>query len=63
MWDLGGQDSIRPYWRCYYPNTNAIIYIIDSVDRDRIDRSRNEMMTMLSEEDLGGVPLLVLANK
>ena len=63
VWDLGGQGSIRPYWRCYYPNTNAIIYIIDSIDRDRIESSRNEMMTMLSEEDLVGVPLLVLANK
>lgn len=19
VWDLGGQTSIRPYWRCYYP--------------------------------------------
>ena len=23
VWDLGGQTSIRPYWRCYYPNTQA----------------------------------------
>ena len=29
VWDLGGQTSIRPYWRCYYPNTDAIIYVVD----------------------------------
>lgn len=34
MWDLGGQSSIRPYWRCYYKNTDAIIYVVDSVHFD-----------------------------
>ncbi len=36
MWDLGGQTSIRPYWRCYYQNTNAVIYVVDSADVDRM---------------------------
>lgn len=63
VWDLGGQGTIRPYWRCYYPNTNAVIYVVDSADRDRIDVAKQEMMSMLQEEDLNGVPLLVLANK
>lgn len=36
MWDLGGQTSIRPYWRCYYPNTDAIIFVVDSCDVDRL---------------------------
>ena len=63
MWDLGGQGTIRPYWRCYYPNTNAVIYVIDSVDKDRIDIAKQEMMAMLEEGDLRGVPMLVFANK
>jgi len=42
VWDLGGQTSIRPYWRCYYPNTSAIIYVVDSADADRMpDAKRN----------------------
>ena len=53
----------RPYWRCYFPNTSAIIYVIDASDRDRIDTSRSELLTMLSEEELAGVPLLVFCNK
>ncbi|KAI6034077.1 ARF SAR [Pisolithus microcarpus] len=36
VWDLGGQSSIRPYWRCYFPNTSAIIYVIDSSDHARL---------------------------
>lgn len=29
-----------PYWRSYYPNTNGIIYVVDSVDRDRLDTTK-----------------------
>ena len=53
----------RPYWRCYFPNTSAIIYVIDSSDTDRLDTSRSELLTMLSEDELTGVPLLVFCNK
>ncbi|KAF4619356.1 hypothetical protein D9613_005543 [Agrocybe pediades] len=63
VWDLGGQSSIRPYWRCYFPNTSAIIYVIDSSDHSRLTTSRTELLTMLSEEELKGAPLLVFCNK
>lgn len=63
VWDLGGQGTIRPYWRCYYPNTNAIIYVVDSSDTERIEMAKQEMLAMLQENDLRGVPLLVFANK
>ncbi|KAI5833498.1 ARF/SAR superfamily [Schizophyllum commune Tattone D] len=55
--------NIKPYWRCYFPNTAAIIYVIDASDHARIPTSRNELLTMLSEEELKGVPLLVFCNK
>ncbi|KAJ3335806.1 Arf GTPase arl1 [Gonapodya sp. JEL0774] len=63
VWDLGGQTSIRPYWRCYYSNTDAVIYVVDSADRDRIMVSKEELMAMLEEEELRDATLLVLANK
>lgn len=63
VWDLGGQSTIRPYWRCYYPNTNAVIYVVDSTDKNRIDTAKQELSTLLQEGDLKGVPLLVFANK
>ena len=52
VWDLGGQTSIRPYWRCYYQNTNAIIYVVDSADAERMGISKQELVTMLEEEEL-----------
>ena len=63
MWDLGGQTSIRPYWRCYYANTQAIIYVVDSSDRDRLSVNKAELLAMLSEEELQDAKLLVFANK
>lgn len=54
---------LRPYWRCYYANTHAIIYVIDSSDHDRLQTSRAELLTMLAEEELKGVPVLVFSNK
>ncbi|KAJ3205423.1 Arf GTPase arl1, partial [Clydaea vesicula] len=63
VWDLGGQTSIRPYWRCYFANTDAIIYVVDSSDHDRLSTSGDELKAMLEEEELKDAILLVLANK
>uniref|UniRef100_A0A914E507 ADP-ribosylation factor-like protein 1 n=1 Tax=Acrobeloides nanus TaxID=290746 RepID=A0A914E507_9BILA len=63
VWDLGGQTSIRPYWRCYYTNTDAIIYVVDSSDKDRMGISKLELISMLEEDELQNAILLVLANK
>jgi len=63
VWDLGGQTSIRPYWRCYYPNTDAIIFVVDSTDVDRFDIAKRELWAMLEESDLSDAILLIFANK
>ena len=52
VWDLGGQTSIRPYWRCYYPNTDAIIFVVDSADTERLAVARQELTAMLQEEEV-----------
>lgn len=62
-WDVGGKDKIRPLWRHYYQNTSAMIFVVDSNDRDRVDDSRDELQRMLAEDELKGAPLLVVANK
>lgn len=63
VWDLGGQTSIRPYWRCYYANTMAVIFVVDSTDKERIETASQELHTMLGEEELQDAALLVFANK
>merc|ERR1712076_326698 len=43
VWDVGGQDKIRLLWRHYYTNTQGLIYVVDSNDRDRIEENREEL--------------------
>lgn len=63
VWDLGGQSSIRPYWRCYYPNTDAVIFVVDSSDVERLEVAKAELFALLEEEELKDAILLVMANK
>jgi len=64
VWDLGGQQSLRPYWRAYYgSNCNAIIYVIDSADKERLGIAKQELFAMLDEPELKDSILMVFANK
>ena len=63
MWDLGGQSEFRPYWKCYYEKTNAIVFVIDSTDKERLDIAKQELFILIKEEELEGVPIALLANK
>ncbi|CAK5274503.1 unnamed protein product [Mycena citricolor] len=63
VWDIGGQDKIRHLWRYYYQNAQAIIFVVDSSDRDRIIIAREELHQMMNEDELRDALLLVYANK
>mmetsp|Transcript_907 Transcript_907/g.2811 ORF Transcript_907/g.2811 Transcript_907/m.2811 type:complete len:183 (+) Transcript_907:78-626(+) len=63
VWDVGGQDKIRPLWRHYYQGTNGLIYVVDSNDRDRVEDAKEELNKMLNEDEMRDAVLLVLANK
>ncbi|KAL0450389.1 UNVERIFIED_CONTAM: ADP-ribosylation factor 1 [Sesamum latifolium] len=63
VWDVGGQDKIRPLWRHYFQNTQGLIFVVDSNDRERITEARDELHRMLNEEDLREATVLVFANK
>lgn len=63
IWDIGGQRSIRPYWRNYFESTDALIYVIDSADTKRLGEAGTELDAILDEEKLAAVPLMVFANK
>lgn len=63
FWDIGGQDKIRALWRHYYENTHCLCFVIDSSDEDRLEIAKETLEGILSDEELRGVPLLILANK
>ena len=63
VWDVGGQDKIRPLWRHYFQNTQGLIFVVDSNDRERITEAHDELHKMLAEDELRDAVLLVFANK
>ncbi|CAE8734960.1 unnamed protein product, partial [Polarella glacialis] len=63
VWDVGGQDKIRPLWRHYYQGTQGLIFVVDSNDRDRVEDAREELNKMLNEDEMREAILLVFANK
>ena len=63
IWDVGGQDKIRILWKHYYQNSDGIIFVVDSNDKERFDKVRETLLLCLSEEELKDAALLVFANK
>lgn len=63
IWDVGGQKSLRSYWRNYFESTDALIWVIDSADVHRMKDCADELHKLLKEERLAGATLLILANK
>ncbi|XP_043912891.1 ADP-ribosylation factor-related protein 1 isoform X2 [Protopterus annectens] len=63
FWDLGGQDELQSLWDKYYAESHGVIYVIDSVDEERLSESKRAFDKMITNEALEGVPVLVLANK
>jgi len=63
FWDVGGQKSIRTYWRNYFEQTDGIMWVVDSVDRFRLEECRLQLHDLLKQERLAGASLLILANK
>jgi len=63
VWDVGGQDKIRPLWRHYFSNTQGLIYVVDSNDKERIGEAKEELSRMMNEDELKDAVVLVFANK
>jgi len=63
IWDVGGQKTIRSYWRNYFEQTDGLVWVVDSSDLRRLDDCKEELHNLLKEERLSGSSLLILANK
>jgi small GTP-binding protein len=63
IWDVGGQDKIRKLWKYYYSGTKAIVFVVDSVDRERMDEVKEELNHLLLNPIFDSKPLLIYCNK
>ncbi|XP_078366570.1 ADP-ribosylation factor 6-like [Oculina patagonica] len=63
VWDVGGQDKIRPLWRHYYNGTQGLIFVVDCADLDRIDEARTELHRIVNDREMKDALVLIFANK
>ncbi|XP_078163484.1 uncharacterized protein LOC144558517 [Carex rostrata] len=63
VWDVGGQEKLRPLWRHYFSNTDGLIYVVDSLDRERIGKAKAEFQTIVNDPLMLNSVILVFANK
>ncbi|KAK9236818.1 ADP-ribosylation factor family-domain-containing protein [Lipomyces kononenkoae] len=63
IWDVGGQSSLRPFWRNYFEKTDAILWVVDATALDRLLDCKIELDKIIREDRLIGAGLLILVNK
>jgi len=64
VFDVGGQERLRPLWRHYFVGSDALIYLIDSADYERHNESCDELHSILQDYDFPSTsPVLIFANK
>lgn len=63
LWDIGGQRTIRSYWRNYYEETDGLVFVIDAAAPHRLSENLEELQTLLAQDRLANASVLVLINK
>lgn len=63
VWDVGGQERLRPLWRSYTRRTDGLVFVVDAAETERLEEAKVELHRLSRAADNQGVPVLVLANK
>lgn len=63
VWDMGGQERMRPLWRMYLRGTDGVIFVVDTADLERLHEAKDELLRLLDSPEMRHVPLVVIANK
>ena len=63
VWDVGGQEQLREFWRHHFTGTQGLVFVVDAADRDRLVHARAEFERVVADEQLADAAVLVLANK
>jgi GTP-binding protein SAR1 len=61
--DLGGHETARRLWGDYTTTVDAVVFVVDAIDRQRFPEAKRELDNLLSSDELRGIPFLVLGNK
>ncbi|KAM9307568.1 ADP-ribosylation factor-like protein 4A isoform 1-T2 [Gastrophryne carolinensis] len=63
FWDVGGQEKLRPLWKSYTRCTDGIVFVVDSIDTERMEEAKTELHKITKISENQSVPVLIIANK
>ena len=63
IWDLGGEDRLRVYWRHHFLGAQAVVFVLDASDTSRLDVATEELRACNTDAQLDGIPFVIFANK
>ncbi|XP_028310986.1 ADP-ribosylation factor-like protein 4D [Gouania willdenowi] len=63
VWDVGGQEKLRPLWKSYTRRTDGLVFVVDAAEAERMEEAKVELHRISRSAENHGVPVLVLANK
>jgi len=62
-WEIGGHEQVRSLWKEFFFEADAVIFLVDSADRQRMEESKKELVSLIEDSNLANSPFLILANK
>jgi small GTP-binding protein len=61
LWDMGGHEKVMDLWDRYFDNTDLVILVIDSTDRESYDGLKN--ILKMIKDSMENIYVLILINK
>ncbi|CAI5682420.1 ADP-ribosylation factor-like protein 4D [Oreochromis niloticus] len=63
VWDVGGQEKLRPLWKSYTRRMDGLVFVVDAAEMERMEEAKVELHRITRSAENQGIPVLVLANK